>query len=61
MSLTRALVLKRSGVTLFTLWTFFACGGRDNAEIYSDDGGLLTCGNGSLDAEEICDGELQNL
>ncbi len=56
MSLTRALVLKRSGVTLFALWTFFACGGRDNAEVYSADGGLLSCGNGQVDApEEECD------
>jgi hypothetical protein len=57
MSLTSALVLKRSGVSLFVLWTFFACGGRDNAEVYSNDGGLLTCGNGQLDPEEDCDGE----
>jgi hypothetical protein len=51
-------VLKRSGVTLFALWTFFACGGRDNAEVYSADGGLLSCGNGQLDPEEECDGEV---
>jgi hypothetical protein len=59
MSLTRALVLKRSGVTLFALWTFFACGGRDNAEVYRADGGLVSCGNGQVDPpEEDCDGEL---
>src|SRR5262245_20204236 len=58
MSLTRALVLKRSGVTLFALWTFFACGGRDNAEVYSADGGLLSCNNGQIDPEEECDGDL---
>src|SRR5689334_13381895 len=56
MSLSRALVLKRSGVSLFALWTFFACGGRDNAEVYSNDGGLLSCGNGQFDPpEEECD------
>jgi len=58
MSLRGAIVLKRSGLSLFALWTFFACGGRDNAEMYTDDGGLIlvNCGNGQLDIGEQCDG-----
>src|SRR5689334_7261383 len=58
MSLRGAVVLKRSGLSQFALWTFFVCGGRDNAEMYADDGGLIleNCGDGKLDLGEQCDG-----
>ena len=57
MSLTRAIVLKRSGMSLFALWTFFACGGQDQVSLYDDNGVPLTCNDSAhhLDPGEQCD------